>query len=86
MGRDVAMSDDGPRYLWLDDGRLLTWFFTAPDRVSVFQCTVDEWIGVQPIDRDEGLAMLTEQRRQRDGRLLGPLAELPIRALGRRSR
>ena len=80
------LNDDGPRYLWLDDGRLLTWFFTAPDRVSGFQFTVDEWVGVRPIDIEDGLAMLDEQRRQRDGRLLGPLVELPIRALGRRSR
>ena len=78
--------DDGPRYLRLDDGRLLTWFYRAPDRVAGFQLTVDEWFGTQPIDAEKGLAILATERRQRDGRLLGPVLEPPIRALGRRSR
>ena len=78
--------DDGPRYLRLDDGRFLTWFYRAPDRVSGFKLTFDEWVGSQPIPDEVGLELLAEHCRQRDSRLLGPLSEPPLSALGRRSR
>ena len=87
FGQTAGMDDEnGPRYLRLDDGRLLTWFYTAPDRVSGFQMTFDEWVGTQPIPEEQGLALLADERRQRDGRLLGPVVEPPASALGRRSR
>ena len=81
----AAVDDDcGPRYLRLDDGRLLTWFYNAPDRVSGFQLTFDDWTGTKPIPTEQGLAILAEQHRRRDGRLLGPVVEPPMGALGRR--
>ena len=46
--------------------------------------TVDEWVGTRPIDVEQGLAILAVECRQRDGRLLGPVLEPPIRTLGRR--
>ena len=82
----APLEADGPRYLRLDDGRLLTWFFTAPDRMTGFQLTVDEWVGVGPIPPEDGLAILAEYCRRSDGRLLGPIVEPPAGALGRRSR
>ena len=80
----ASVNSDGPRYLRLADGRLLTWFYRSPDRVSGFQLTMDEWVGTRPIDVEQGLAILAAEHRQRDGRLFGPVLEPPIRTLGRR--
>ena len=87
FGQTAGMDDEnGPRYLRLDDGRLLTWFYAEPNRVSGFQLTFDEWVGTQPIPDEVGLELLAEHCRQRDSRLLGPLSEPPLSALRRRSR
>lgn len=55
MRRTASVDDDGPRYLRLNDGRLLTWFSTAPDHVAGFPFTFDEWVGTQPMPADQAL-------------------------------
>jgi hypothetical protein len=76
-----------PCYLYLDDGRLLTWFHqTSTGEVSAFRLTVDRDVGQGPIDMEAGLRILAEYRRRLDGTLLGPMADARAGALGRRAR
>lgn len=78
MGEDQLANADAamPHHLYLQDGRLLTWYHREfDDSVQMFRLAGDTDLPVQPIADDVGLALLQAEHRQRDGRLLGPVVE-----------
>lgn len=76
MAADENLDVHQPRYVYLADGRLLTWSHRpADDHTMHFRVNFDEWQGQRPISDDEGRQLLVEDHRQSNGRLLGPIIE-----------
>ena len=75
-----------PHHCYLTEGRLLCWCHTvATDHVEFFK------IGRERVSDEVGVALLSAECRQRNGRLLGPVVEprrtvASMRTRGRRRR
>ena len=62
-----------PKHLWMLDGRLLWWYYTASTgEVSTFM------VGHEHVTVEAGLSVLSDHAHGRDGKLLGPVRLLPM--------